>query len=82
MKWFSLCAFLLMASGAMAQEFGKWAITPRVGMNVSNLVGHNAPGKDSKLGFTGGLVSGSAFIPCNILPKFVPLHHNFKIKRL
>ena len=27
-------------------------------------------------------VSGSAFIPCNILPKFVPLHHNFKIKRL
>lgn len=44
-----------MASGATAQEFGKWVVTPRVGMNVSNLVGHNAPGKDCKLGFTGGL---------------------------
>ena len=55
MKWLGLCAFLLMASGATAQEFGKWAVTPRVGMNVSNLVGHDALGKDSKLGFTGGL---------------------------
>lgn len=55
MKWFSLCAFLLIASGATAQEFSKWAVTPRVGMNVSNLVGYNAPGKDSKLGFVGGV---------------------------
>ena len=32
MKWFSLCAFLYMASGATAQKFSKWAVTPRVGM--------------------------------------------------
>lgn len=59
MKKFGLCAAFLMAASVgaqvQAQEFSKWVVIPRVGMNVSNLVGDKAPGTDSKLGFTGGV---------------------------
>lgn len=57
-KKLELVAAFVMAAGVSAQaqeqKFSKWTVTPRVGFNVSNLVEGKAPGKDSKLGFTGG----------------------------
>lgn len=56
-KFRLIVAFVMAASvcaQAQGQKFSKWTVTPRVGFNVSNLVYGKAPGKDSKLGFTGG----------------------------
>lgn len=56
-KFGFIAAFVMVASvcaQAQEQKFSKWTVTPRVGMNVSNLVGGKAPGTDSKIGFTGG----------------------------
>lgn len=57
MKKFTLLFALLMAMSvsAKAQQFSKWSVTPRVGLNISNVVGGKAPGTDSNVGFTGGV---------------------------
>lgn len=46
MKKFALLFALLMAMGvsAKAQQFSKWPVTPRVGVNISNVVRGKAPG--------------------------------------
>lgn len=67
MKKLCFVAAFLMAvcACAQAQDFSKWTVTPRVGFNVSNLVGGKAPGKDSKIGFTGG--ADVEYRPINLL---------------
>ena len=57
MKKFTLLCALLIAKSVRtkAQQFSKWSVTPRVGLNISNVVGGKAPGTDSKVGFTGGV---------------------------
>ena len=57
MKKFTLLFALLMAMSVSAktQQFSKWSVTPRLGMNISNVVGGKAPGTDSKVGITGGV---------------------------
>lgn len=46
MKKFTLLFALLKAMGvsAKAQQFSKWPVTPRVGVNISNVVRGKAPG--------------------------------------
>lgn len=46
MKKFTLLFALLMAMGvsAKAQQFCKWPVTPRVGVNISNVVIGIGPG--------------------------------------
>lgn len=46
---------MAMSVSAKAQQFSKWSVTPRVGLNISNVVGGKAPGTDSNVGFTGGV---------------------------
>lgn len=46
MKKFTLLFALLKAMGvsAKAQQISKWPVTPRVGVNISNVVRGKAPG--------------------------------------